>query len=89
MKRTLESLWNGDIAPGQTYGVNDPDMEHLVMLMDQNREERNQKLCEEQKLLFDRYIDCSDAFTNLSAVQAFCEGFHLASKLLVEALAET
>ncbi len=89
MKRTLESLWNGDAAPGQTYGVNDPDMEYLVMLMDRNREALNQELCEEQKVLFDRYIDCSDEFTYLSAAQAFCEGFSLASKLLTEALAES
>lgn len=89
MKQTLEALWNGEIAPGQTNGVYDPEMEHLTVLMDRNREELNQSLSQAQKDIFDKYIDCADEFTYLSATQAFCDGFSLASKLLMEALTQS
>lgn len=63
-------------------------MEHLTVLMDRNREELNQLLSQAQKDIFDKYIDCANEFTYLSSVQAFCDGFGLASKILMEALAE-
>ena len=86
MKQTLELLWNGEIAPGQTSGVNDPEMEHLTVLLDRNREALSRELSPAQKALFDKYIDCTNEFNYLSSAQAFCDGFRLASKLLTEAL---
>lgn len=88
MKRTLEALWNGDLAPGQTSGVGDPELEHLTVLLDRNREQLKQELTQPQMELFERYVDCADEFACLSAAQAFCDGFSLASKLLTEALSE-
>ena len=75
MKQTLEALWNGNIAPGATNGVNDPDMERLTVLMDRNREKLTQTLSAEQKAVFDSYADCADEFQYLSSVHAFCDGF--------------
>ena len=88
MKRTLEALWNGSLAPGQTCGVNDPELEHLTVLLDRDKEQLNRELSEAQKELFEKYADCADEFLCLSTAQAFCDGFSLASKLLTEALAE-
>lgn len=88
MKRTLEALWNGSLAPGPTSGVNDPELEHLTVLLDRNKEQLDRELSESQKELFEKYADCADEFLCLSTAQAFCDGFSLASKLLTEALAE-
>ena len=71
MKQMLEALWNGQIAPAQSNGVYDPEMEHLAVLMDRNREALDGKLTQEQKDIFQKYIACSDEFTYLSAAQAF------------------
>ncbi len=87
MRQMLEALWNGEVAPGQTNGVNNPEMEHLTVLMDRNREELNRSLSQEQKDTFDKYTDCAEEFAYLSAYQAFRDGFSLASKLLTEAFA--
>lgn len=86
MKRTLEALWNGSLAPGQTCGVNDPELERLTVLLDRNKGELEQKLDPLQKELFDKYVDCIDEFAYLSSAQAFCDGFTLASKLMAETL---
>ena len=89
MTQTLEAIWNGDIAPGQTNGVNDPKMEHLTVLMDRNRTALEQELTPEQRELLQKYIDCADEFHYLGTAEAFCEGFSLASKLMTEALTDT
>ena len=86
MRETLEALWNGNLAPAQTCGVNDPEMEHLTVLMDRNKELLNGDLNESQKERFAKYADCADEFMLLSSQRAFCDGFRLASRLLTEAL---
>lgn len=86
MRRTLESLWNGEIAPAQTCGVGDAEMEHLTVLLDRNKELLKEGLSAEQKDRFEKYEDCVDEFTALSSQRAFCDGFCLASKLLTESL---
>ena len=88
MKHTLEELWNGQIAPGQTCGVGDPQMERLCILLERNREALEQVLTEEQKALLAKYADNMGEFLHLQSVQAFSDGFSLASRLMVEALAE-
>lgn len=60
MKQTLEALWNGELAPGRTNGVYDPEMEHLTVLMDRNRAALEQELTPNQKELLKKYIDCSE-----------------------------
>jgi len=88
MKRTLEALWNGEIAPGQTNGIHNPQMEELAVLIDRNRTALERELSLEQKELLQKYIDCTDEFLYLSAAEAFCDGFRIAGKLLTEALSE-
>ena len=88
MKRTLENLWNGHIAPGQNSGVGDPEMERLGILLERNREMLEQVLTGEQKELLAKYTDNMEEFLYRQGVQAFSDGFSLASKLMVEALTE-
>lgn len=88
MKQTMELLWNGQLAPGATSGVHDPQMEELTVLLDRNRTKLEKVLDEPQKKLLERYVACSDEFTYLSSTRAFCDGFTLAVKLLTEALAD-
>lgn len=88
MKRTLEALWNGQIAPGETSGINEAEMEGLTVLIDRNRGKLERMLTREQKEIFNKYVDCMDEFVYLSAAQAFCDGFCLASRFLMEALSD-
>ena len=88
MKRTLKNLWNGSIAPGASYGQGDPQLERLNILLERNREALERELGGNQKVLFEEFAECADEFTFLSAAHAFCDGFSLASKLLIEALSD-
>lgn len=86
MKRTIEELWNGNIASAQNCGVGDPEIENLVTLIERHKELLSKELGPPQKNILQKYIDCTEEYTCLISMCAFCEGFSLASKLLTEAL---
>ena len=88
MTKTIEDLWNGNLAPADNCGNRDPELNHLIALMERNRA----KLCESinalQQETFEKYIDSSEEYLLRMMERAFCDGFCLASKLLMEALSE-
>ena len=88
MKKTLEKLWNGNIAPGENCGANDPEIMALIALMERNKNELGRTLNPQQQERFQKYIDCAQEYSYLITAQAFGYGFCLASKLLTEALSE-
>lgn len=85
MKETIENLWNGNIAPGEICGAGNPDIEHLVMLLERNKENLDKELGEQQKEILKKYIDCTDEYIYRITELAFCDGFCLASRLWAEA----
>lgn len=86
MKHIIEDLWNGSITPGEYCGVGNPELKELEKLIERNRGDLNQQLNEHQKKILEKYIDCTEEYLDLLMVQAFSDGFCLASKLLTEAL---
>ena len=86
MKQTLEELWNGDVAPWDQCGNDDPQIRELIKLQARNREELRRQLNDTQKAVLEKYIDVTEEYVYRMAGQAFCDGFSLASKLLAEAL---
>lgn len=86
MKQTIQELWNGNIAPGENCGVGQFKIERIAVLMERNREALNQELGQQQKAIFEKYIDCSEEYLGLLSEQAFCDGFCLGSRLMAEVL---
>lgn len=87
MAGTIEKLWNGEIAPCEKCGSQDPEINDLLVLMRKNKETIYKELSPQQQKILEKYIDCSDEYVLRITEQAFCEGFCLASKLLTESLA--
>ena len=87
VKRILEELWNGQIAPGPNCGVGNPEMEQLCVLLERNREELELVMSKEQMEILRTYADNVEEFQYLQRVQAFSDGFSLATRLMVEAFA--
>ena len=88
VKRTIEDLWNGKIASAEKCGVDNPEIEHLVMLIERHKELLNQELGQNQKSTFEKYADCMDEYVCIISKCAFHDGFSLACKLMAEALSE-
>lgn len=88
MKRTIDELWNGNIASAEKCGVGDPEIEHLIMLIERHKEQLDKELGVQQKSIFEKYVDCTEEYVCLISKRAFCDGFSLAGKLITEALSE-
>ncbi len=88
MKTTIEQLWNGNITPGRNCGENDPEIQELVELMEQNRELLDKNLGASQQEILQKYIDCTEEYCCRIAAQAFSDGFRLAGRLLTEVLSD-
>lgn len=86
MKNTISDLWNGNIAPYECCGACDPAINELIALIERNREALNVGLTDTQREVFQKYIDCFDEYLLRMLELAFCDGFSLGSRLVVEAL---
>jgi len=86
MNFLFESLWNGNIAPCETCGSHDGEVQELEQLIDKNREALQQSLNDRQKTLLESYIACQEEYSYCVTVHAFRDGFSLACKLLTDAL---
>lgn len=88
MKQSIQDLWIGNIAPSETCGVGDPQIERLIIMMERNKDDLIQTLHDQQKEILNKYTACTDEYTYLITMQSFVEGFCLAAKLFTEALSD-
>lgn len=86
MLQTISDLWNGNIAPCEHCGAHDAQGKDLIHLMERNREVLCGELSAAQKETFQKYIECSEEYLFRMMELAFCDGFCLGSKLVMEAL---
>ena len=86
MMQTIIDLWSGNIAPCEHCGSHDTEANHLIGLMERNREVLREGLTAAQMETFQKYMDCSDEYLFRMLELAFCDGFCLGSKLVIESL---
>lgn len=86
MVQTITDLWNGNIAPCEHCGSHDAEVNHLIGLMERNRERLCNGLTQLQNEMFQKYIDCSEEYLLKMLELAFYDGFCLGSKLIIESL---
>lgn len=82
--QTIIDLWNGNIAPCEHCGAHDSEANHLVSLMERNRETLREGLTASQIEMFQKYIDCSEEYLLRMLELAFCDGFCVGGKLVME-----
>lgn len=86
MTTTIRELWNGNIAPCEYCGAHDREVNHLVCLMERNREALRSGLTAAQAELLQKYTDASEEYLLRMLELAFCDGFCTGGKLTVEML---
>ena len=84
MATTICELWNGNVYPAERCGAHDREAKHLSSLIERNRESLLLELTAEQKLLFQKYIDCSDEYLFRMMELSFCDGFRIGGRLMME-----
>lgn len=86
MNQTITKLWYGNLSPCEHCGVRDQEADHLLSLMERNREALCDGLTEHQRTSLEKYIACSDEYLCRMQELSFCEGFSLGCRLTAEAL---
>lgn len=86
MTQTISDLWSGNIAPCEHCGSHDSEANHLLCLMERNRDNLCAGLTAVQKETFQKFIDCSEEYTLRMMELAFCDGFSLGCRLTAESL---
>ena len=84
MTTAICELWNGNLAPVEQCGSYDGEANHLSCLIDRNRETLFAKLNAEQKVLFQKYVDCSDEYLLRMMELSFGDGFRIGTRLAME-----
>ena len=83
---TLEDLYYGNISPWERDIKRGSRMDKLVQLICKNEDGLMSTLTEQQKETFERFKDCQSEICDLTARQAFADGFILAARIMVEVM---
>ncbi len=83
---TLEDLYYGNISPWERDMKRRSRVDKLVKLICKNEESLMSTLTEQQKETFDKFKECQSELCDITARQAFADGFILATRIMVEVM---
>ena len=83
---TLEDLYYGNISPCERDMKRGSRMDKLVKLICKNEEGLMSTLTQQQTEAFEKFKDCQSEICDLTARQAFTDGFILAVRIMVEVM---
>ena len=86
MPQTIIDLWNGKIAPFEHCGSHDLELNRLLCLIECDMDALCEGMTEAQKEAFQKYTDHSEEYLLRILGSAFCDGFRLGSKLIMESI---
>lgn len=84
MINTVLDLWNGNIAPVEHCGAHDAQANRLSCRIEKHREALLRELPADQRALFQKYIDSSEAYLLRMMELSFCDGFRIGGRLAME-----
>lgn len=88
MGKIIGELWNGNIQPCVNLGKENNEIGCIISLLTKNGEKLQSMLDKEQEKVFIKYCEKTEDYLSLLTEQAFCDGFRLGCKIMVEALTE-
>ena len=83
---TLENLYYGNIAPHEYEVVRGSEYDITAKLVIRHEQELSATLTEQQNTILQKIKDNHTELMNLGERDAFCRGFSLAVRLMVEAM---
>lgn len=88
MGNILLELWRGELAPLERKKGNSKQLKRVIKKMETFRNALEKILNEQQIEFFETYADCVHEYADITAEEAFCDGFRLASRPMAEALCD-
>lgn len=83
---TLENLYYGNISPCEHNIKCGSRMDKLLKLICKNQEELISTFTDQQKQTFNKFKECENELCDITARQAFTDGFILATRIMVEVM---
>ena len=84
MLSVLDDLWYGNIAPFETCGVGNREIENVNILMEQYKTQLLEELNMHDRAGFKKYAECAREYCALLSKAAFEDGFLLALRIMTE-----
>ena len=89
MKSILEELWFGNICPDVMMGKMSEEEKELVKYITAHHEKLNSILSDEQKNVFEKFVDCQEEYSFYSDKQIFTYGFCLGARIVFEVMSKS
>ena len=86
MGKIISKLWCGAFETAGHSGVNNKEIKELIELLEKQYTKLTTDVDEKQKNEIEKFDVTHSEYASRLSEQAFCDGFCLASKLLIEAL---
>ena len=86
--RILEEFWYGNIEPTEYVTSSKKEYKNLVELICRNEEKLKVTMTDEQKELFEKYMDCVREFQTITDCLIFQNGFKLGARMMLEVMEE-
>jgi len=83
---TLENLYYGNIAPHEYEVEHGSEYDVTAKLVIRHEQELSATLTEQQKIILEKIKDNHTELMSLGERDAFCRGFSLAVRLMVDAM---
>jgi len=85
---TIENLYYGNIVPADKGIKKGSEYSKLLNLAARNEEKLSASLTKEQKILFEKYKDCTMDMCGIAEIEAFVSGVKLGVGIIVETYAD-
>ena len=82
----LEDLWFGNISPWERPFKKDGTYAELLALVIRHQDDLKSRLNDEEKAIFEKYVDCTTEMHDLTEREAFVKGFTLGTRIIIEVL---
>ena len=82
----LEDLWYGNIAPHESFLIQNRQFRHLLSLMGKNRDKLTDTFTDKQKELLEKYDNTINEMHSITEQAAFQYGFSLGVRLMTESV---
>ena len=84
--RILEEFWYGNIEPTEYDTSSNKEYKKLVELICRNEEKLRATMTDEQKALFDKYMECVEDLQALADCMLFQSSFKLGGRIMAEVM---
>ena len=84
----IQELWHGNVIPQEDGRTNSKEMKELLSYMSRHHEDLEKSLTDEQKEIFEKFLDCWSEYMSLGEAAIFEYAFKLGMRLAIETLTE-